>query len=350
MTISNEQYQDILNGFKSINGIVEVQNARMKDFETKAGRPALYGASSSESIGAQFVKSDAFKRYVQSGQSVSDLVNMSRKDLLSSLSSRTGYQPDIVSTAGGMPLTIRDLIPSRPVDAGSVTYMVHTATTNNAAFVPEKALKPESTMTLEEKTAQVLTLAHWVTVSNQALADLNGVQALIDNELVAGLRGVEELALLFGSGTTGNLQGIMNAGIEEGEVTTGATIDRIRRAITQVAMNGGNPNGIVLHPYTWEEIELSKDLEGRYLMIEASTGATQRLFRVPVVVTPAMTEPSFLVGDFGGATIFDREQIGIQVSEHHQDYFTKNLRAIRAESRLAFAVRRPNVFVKGTTI
>jgi HK97 family phage major capsid protein len=54
------------------------------------------------------------------------------------------------------------------------------------------------------------------------------------------------------------------------------------------------------------------------------------------------------VGAFGlGAQLWDREQANIRVSEHHADYFARNMLAILAEERLAITTYRPESFVKG---
>ena len=55
------------------------------------------------------------------------------------------------------------------------------------------------------------------------------------------------------------------------------------------------------------------------------------------------------MGDFAmGATIYDRQQKSVYTSDSHADLFVRNGVAILAEERLAFAIERPNAFVKGT--
>ena len=41
-------------------------------------------------------------------------------------------------------------------------------------------------------------------------------------------------------------------------------------------------------------------------------------------------------------------EMQVEVSTEHQDFFTKNLVAVRAEKRLALVVKRPNSFVTGS--
>jgi HK97 family phage major capsid protein len=61
-----------------------------------------------------------------------------------------------------------------------------------------------------------------------------------------------------------------------------------------------------------------------------------------------MNEGEFLVGAFGLAgQLWDREQANVRISEHHADYFARNMLAILAEERLALTVYRPEAFVRG---
>jgi HK97 family phage major capsid protein len=110
------------------------------------------------------------------------------------------------------------------------------------------------------------------------------------------------------------------------------------------------PTGIVLHPNDWEDIELTKDLQGQYLVaVSVAMGGEPRVWRMPVIDTPAMTEGTALVGAFGsGAQLYDREQASIRISEQHSDFFIRNAIVVLAEQRLALAVKRPEAFVKVT--
>ncbi len=105
-----------------------------------------------------------------------------------------------------------------------------------------------------------------------------------------------------------------------------------------------------MHPNDWEDIELQKDSQGRYLMtMSVQQGAEARVWRMPVIDTPAIPEGTALVGAFGmGAQLYDREQSTIRISEHHEDFFTRNAVVVLAEERLALAIKRPESFVAVT--
>jgi len=66
---------------------------------------------------------------------------------------------------------------------------------------------------------------------------------------------------------------------------------------------------------------------------------------VPVAVTLAMTSGVALPGAFRqGAQFFRKGGLTVDASNSHNDYFVKNLQAIRAEERGALAVYRPGAF------
>jgi len=171
-----------------------------------------------------------------------------------------------------------------------------------------------------------------------------------------GLRLREDQQILTGAGTGEDLTGILNtSGIQEylwsdGETTPVADTkaDAIRRAATLAYLAYYEPTGIVLHPNDWEDIELTKDTNGQYLVaVSVAMGGEPRVWRMPVVDTPAMTEGTALVGAFGtGAQLYDREQASIRISEQHSDFFVRNAIVVLAEQRLALAVKRPEAFVK----
>ena len=57
------------------------------------------------------------------------------------------------------------------------------------------------------------------------------------------------------------------------------------------------------------------------------------------------------MGSFGiGATLYDRMEGNIRVSENHSDFFVRNAIAILAEERIALAVKRPESFCTVTGI
>jgi HK97 family phage major capsid protein len=270
-------------------------------------------------------------------------------------------QPGVIDIARQQPPSVLDLINVVRTTLGAVEYVSLTARQNMADVVAEAGAKPQSDMSFALNTASVKTIAHWVGAARQILADAPQLQDTINGELLYGLRRKLEDSVLNGSGSGNQFTGILNwSGIAtrvmdgttpvgRGQTTTDTKIDTIRRAITDIRLAFYQANGVVLNPADGEALELAKDSQGRYLNIYDPVAF--RIWRVAVIETPAITALTGLVGDFTlGATLWDREQANVRVSENVSDDFIKNMVRILAELRAAFAVVRPLCFEKITFI
>lgn len=315
------------------------------------------------SLGEMFVKQDGFDQWQgrRSGALRMELKTaIVNAPLNSSQPLVQGMRvPGIIYEPNRM-MTIRDLLAGGTTTSNLIEYTRENVFTNNAGpqySSPnfENVAKPESGITFELKTAPVRTLAHWIPVSKQVLADAPQLQSYINSRLMYGLKLEEEDQLLNGNGDGGNLSGLLDTGnfTAYNRAVSGDTkTDAIRRALTQVGLSEYMADAIVLHPADWEDIELQKTSYGEYIY-HSETGPVgmmgPTLWGRRVVPTQAIAEGSFLVGAFRmGAQVWDREQAAIQVSFEHADNFTKNMATILAEERLALTVYRPKAFVKGT--
>lgn len=344
-------------------------DARVVEME-KAAQRQFAGEQVAKSYGQQFVESDAFKGARSNG---TDAFRVTKT--ISGLAASAGAlvrpdrRPDVVSNPD-RPMFIRELIQSIPTSSNAVEVMRENVFTNNAAVqAPSSAstaigagewqTKGQSNVTYSLVTVPVRTMAHWIPASRQVLSDAPMLQRLIDSKLMYGLNLLSDAQLLFGDGTNQNLTGLMvDAGVESvGQIAAGTTaanrpgamLDHIRAAITRCqTFEYYNVNGVVLNPQDWGTLETAKGSDGHYIWVSVPTGGESRLWRVPVIVSNAMTVGNFLLGDWTmGATIYDREQMDIRVSESHSDYFVKNGVAILAEERYGFGIELPKAFCKG---
>lgn len=237
--------------------------------------------------------------------------------------------------------------------AGTITALLlqqHGA----AAEVAEAGDKPEGQLDLELRTEAVQTIAHFLPASRQVLMDEAQIEAYVNDRLRYGVLYHEDVQLLYGTGTSPQIQGILTEdGLQTWLWSDGllspldTKIDAIRRAMTRAHVLEYVPSGVVVNPNDWEDIQLAKGTDETYIWLSVPTGTGQQFFLVPVVVTNAINADEALVGSFAlGSTIWDREQVTVRVSESHSDYFTKNLVAILAEERICQTIYRPDSFVK----
>ncbi len=389
VTVTTEQaaiYRKLLGEATEIKGLIESEEMAkgLRDFgnapagaslAVAAGAGAQAFAAQAKSLGAAFTESDEFKELIASGGSTmrsswefkgQDMAGgMSRKDIYTDLPTGASIPPRLGTVEWDSPIPlahrtvrVRDLFPARPTTASLIDYFRVSGFTNNASVVPERSggafgLKPQSGLAWTVAQAPVRTIAHWEVAHRNVLADTPALQATINTELLYGLRLAEDYQILNGTGTGEDLQGVLTTpGIQtysQATVAGDKSADAIRRAATRVLLAYYEPTGVVLHPYDWEEIELDKDTQGRYLYSQVAIGTQKVLWRMPVVDTPAMTQHTALVGSFGlGAQLYDRELGNIRIAEQHGDFFLRNAVVILAEERLALATRVPESFCKVT--
>jgi HK97 family phage major capsid protein len=250
-------------------------------------------------------------------------------------------------------LTIRDLLAQNRTSAASIVYMKETLFTNNAAPVAENTRKPESDITYEAMTANVVTIAHFIKLAKQILDDVPALQGEINNAMTWGLKYKEELQLLLGNGVGLNMNGIytqaqayVNPGVT---VVAENVIDRLRLMILQASLAEYEADALVLNPINWAGIELSKDTTNAYLFGMPGNLLNPSLWNRPVVATQAMAVDTALVGAFQqGAMLYDREDLNVVIATQNEDDFVNNMITVRVEERLAMAVKRPQAFVKGS--
>ncbi|MBF6135869.1 phage major capsid protein [Nocardia otitidiscaviarum] len=280
----------------------------------------------------------------------------------------TPEQTGIVEMLGRRELTIRDLVSVRRTSSDAVEYVEQTSHTNAAAVVPEATssaaptqdgttgplildpnggYKPEGSWAFVRRTANVKTIAEWVPATKRALADVKALEDLINDELRKDVAEAEESQILGGDGVGENFTGILNwSGVQTQAFTTDV-FTSLRKAVTKARTVGRvNPTAIVMNPVDAEGIDLTKDANGRYYYGGPFSIDALRVWRLPVVESETQPAGTALLGDFNKAVIWDREQTTVTMTDSHADFFIRNMVAILAEERLAFAVTRPAAFVK----
>ena len=224
---------------------------------------------------------------------------------------------------------------------------------NNAGFQVEGEAKALSDFDFEVDEASAKTIAHGTPITRQLAADAPGLTSHIEMRLIEGLYHKEDTALLFSTGTSGSFKGITQYPIQPFTrgVAGDTKIDNIRRSHTQLQKKHYIPDLTVLSPEDWEDIELEKDDDKRYIWNQLTVpGFVEAiLWRTPVFVSDMMTEGKFLTGDFrAGCTIYDLEEAFMQIFDQHSDWALKNQLLLLAEMREIFVVERYSAFVYGT--
>ena len=315
-----------------------------------------------ESLGEKLVKSDSFKAMAE-GRS-----KFARVELKTAIINATGQNQPLVAADRlvgiinnpNRVLTIRDVLPVGRTSSNLVEFTKENVYTNNAgpqydspAF--ENVTKPESGITFTLASAAVVTLAHFIPMSRQVLDDSAQLESYVNGRLIYGLKLEEEDQLLNGTGTSGNIGGLLKSGnfTAYNRAVTGDTkLDTLRRAITQAQLSEYTSDTIVLNPADWESIEVQKTTSGEYIFggeMGPIDAIGPRIWGKRVVATNSIAAGTFLVGAMAmGAQIWDRQDAAVQISYEDGDNFKKNMATLLAEERLALTVYRPAAFISGS--
>lgn len=366
-----------------IDGIDENETIRQAIDEMNTGgddtKPAERASGTAKSVGDAFVKSQGYQALVEGFKSNSLGAKWTTGSIELPFGTKTTVteaaspviQPQVeggIQAAAAVALwqpRVANLLMQGTTNTNTVRYLLETTNTNAAAAVDEGAAKPESAITFTQVDEPVRKVATFLPVSDEMLEDMAQIRSYLDNRLQLFVVKAEESQLLNGSGTAPNIRGILNrTGIQTGTRAAlgtaagngaGASVlgDVFFQAITNIRLNAlVEPDGIVVHPSNWLAMRLAKDSAGQYLgggpMIGAygnNIQASNVYWGLPVVVTTAIAANTALVGAFGSmAQVFYRNSLVVEASNGYQDFFQRNLTAIRAEQRLALAVYRPQAF------
>lgn len=349
-----EAIDKALTNFNGLKGNVE-------ELEQKLAARVTEDRNEVKSWGQQLIESEGFKSAQSAHSSLSSkrgVISTEVKQVTSvaagGLVRQTIREAEVVQLMRERRV-VRDLLTTVPVNTPSIEYAVQTTRTNNAAPVAEGAAKPYSDYAWSVATANVRVLAHLAKITRQAMDDAPRLMGEIDSEMRYGLGFVEERQFLYGNGTGQNLFGIVPqatafavpAGFPV--MANGTRVDALRIAMLQASIGLLPADGIVLNELDWAVIELTKTTDGAYLFANPQGNVEARMWGLPVVATPAMNAGAFLVGAFKmGATVYDRMGVEVLISTENTDDFEKNLATMRAEERVAIAVKRPQAFITGT--
>lgn len=265
------------------------------------------------------------------------------------------------------PLVIADLCSAGTLSGQSITYFVEGTRAGNFTTVAEGAQKPQMSYNFTTVTEALTKIAGLIKLSDEMVEDLPYLVSEINTRLLYDLGIFEEAQLLNGDGTAPNLRGLLNrSGIQtEAGATNADNLNAVFRASTKVQVATGYAvDGIVIHPNDYQVFRLLQDQNKQYYAGGPFTGAygeypagpngsylplNPMLWGFPTVVTPAIAQGTVLVGAFAqAATVYRKGSVIVSSTNSNVNDFEKNLITVRAEERLALAVRVPAAFVKVT--
>lgn len=261
------------------------------------------------------------------------------------------------------PLVIADLLAAGTLQGQAITYFVEGAMQGDFSTVGENGKKPQMNFINPTPVTDALKkIAGYIKESDEMITDLPFLVSAINTRLLYRLGLFEENQVLDGDGTGTNLRGLLR---RSGVQTLGATTDAkagnpdlLFQARTSVSTaTGFEADGIVINPTDYQALRLAKDANQQYYGGGFFSGqygvggvpVDPPLWGLRTVVTPAIPAGTVAVGAFQpAATLYRKGGVRVEATNSNEDDFVNNRVTIRAEERVALAVRVPSAICKVT--
>ena len=253
-----------------------------------------------------------------------------------------------VVTGARTPLVIRDLFGAETISGSTLVYLVEGALQGAPAVTAEGAKKPQIHFAdPTPKTVSLAKVACHIKESDEYINDYPFLASAINGRLLYELGLVEQNKLVADL--------LATSGIQTGTYAATGTATDIADAILQAAMDvqaqtGFPADAIAMNPADWYILRVGKDGDDRYYGGGYfGVQSVPNIWGIPVCVSSSITSGTVVVGAFKTcASVVTNGGVSVEAVNTNEDDFVKNLMTIRAEERLALAVRRPAGFKKLT--
>jgi HK97 family phage major capsid protein len=253
------------------------------------------------------------------------------------------------------PTKLRDVVTVIQADSPVMNYPKVTGYTNAAVEVAEATntstgTKPESALALALGTSIASTIAHWMPITRQALADAPQLRDLINQFLLNGLTQRLEDEMISGNGTPPNMQGIHGTSGLSTQAFVSDNLTTLRKSLTKarIAPIFVEPSAYLMNPVDAEGLDLATDNEARFYMGGPATSNNGRLWNKPIIESHAVPAGTVYTGDFSTAVLADLLAAQMFIFDQHSTWAVQNILAILAELRAHFFLLRPAAIVEVT--
>lgn len=233
-----------------------------------------------------------------------------------------------------------------------VTYVQQgQSASSDVAWTGEAKAKNEGEPAWNEVSERVQKVAVYVKVSKEMLDDLAFIRGEINNDLTESIRENIEQNLLTGTGTSGQLKGLIDAsmglpifgaGSFALSIPNANISDLLRVVKAQIEGENFTPSHVVMNPEDIAKLQLTKGTDGTYtypMYLPASSGDGEMIVAgMRIISSTYMTAGKYLVGDLSKVNIRFRENITLEVGLDADD-FTRNMVTMLAEARLVSYVK-----------
>jgi HK97 family phage major capsid protein len=328
---------EIMNNDGSFKGVKYVANEKQRFADAVEKGVAAYNKGSNESkqmFSVDFEISE--KAAMTTG---SNLDNTNGPVIQPSVNPELMYEPF-------RPEHLRDIL--RVISTDSDKHQ-HTRRFNYlpaTATVAEGVSPLESKFSFKQYETKIKEIAGSLTVTNQMLDDVKGLQYFIANQVIEEYYNVEDREIMYGSGTGLSLDGIRTSATAFANGTRKAKFpnpnDVLRILMYQLRKNNYQASAFILPASIACDLDVLKNEFGDYINGQAILKGTR------IWETTLIGENEFMGLDGSrGVTIVDRTGLNMAMSNQHLDNFTKRQVTFLASKRLGVAHYFNECVIKG---
>lgn len=249
-------------------------------------------------------------------------------------------------------VNIRNFMNVIPTTAGSIRYIQETAFDDGTAAKTEGSAAGQSDFDLTEQTANVKSIATYMTMSKEMLEDTPFLAGYINARLFSKLLKEEDDQILHGTGAGANISGLSVNASAYSDLLADSKVNRfdvLFNALTNAYNNEYVPNAIFVNPTDYMLLATEKDDNGMPIYpAQILSGGMLTVNGVPVIKSTAVTSDEFFVGDFRlGSTLAVRQDVNVSFSSEHSTNFIDGNVTVMAEERVALPIHNTQAFVYG---
>lgn len=238
---------------------------------------------------------------------------------------------------------LQDVVRRVRVNSNYISWADKANADGGAGMQTEAGSKTQSDFDIVERKLPVETVASYITVSKQMLADLPYMNDAIAMELSELVELHLEDQILTGSGTTPNLKGIENyatayaAGASFSNAIDYANIyDLIETARAQAGVANHTVDTVIMNTVDVTKMRLTKANDGQYVTM--TPGGLYTSSGLRIIETNAVTANEMYVINSQKSVLGIREEMSITIGLN-SDNFTKNLVTILGEMRAVHYIK-----------
>ena len=356
---SKEYTQEKLNAF---NELLEKSNSSIANLEGRVAELKSNGMEDKDAVAKttqealmNAMDSDGFRSFVKGESSRFNIEDLKVKG--SDMTTPSGvvdnaYLPILPEVE--RKFRVRNALRQGSMSGDAVQFPDISASTDAAGVVAEGSAKQQVDKTFALQTYNAQTIAGYMRLSNQMLADFQGITSYLAYELPRQIYNAEDVQLLTGDGSAPNLYGLSNGAKNTASGAGGdfagtsfvdaiaaglaTKYDCILAAIGLLKSSDYAPDAIMMNPSDLVQLAYARDTNGQYTAPVIFVDNTPTIYGLPIQESSAVASDTFYVMDSQNVgQLFQREGVSVRFFEQDGTNVTTNETTVRGEMREAFA-------------